>query len=64
MCYQLPLFVLHLNVFGVRSSSGYKKIILGVPPCKKGWEILDLSDKGETIPKHIRTAETASEQNT
>ena len=58
-------FFLHLNVFGVRSSSGYKKkIILGVPPCKKGWETLDLSDNAGKVPKHIRTAETTSEEHT
>jgi len=64
VCYQLPLCLSHLNIFIVRSSSGYKKIISRFPPCKKGWEILDLSDNTGTIPKQIRAIETASEKNT
>ena len=37
-------------------------MVLRVPPCEKGWEILDLNDNTGTIPKQIRTAETASEK--
>jgi len=58
-------FVSHLKVFIFRGFLGYKKkFILRVPPCKKSWEILDLSDNTGTIPKQVRSTETTSEKNT